>query len=259
MSVGMAAADLAPPPNLDAIPSAALFLDFDGTLVDLAETPDAVSVDPDLAALMTRLTDRLEGRVAIVSGRDVATIESLFGGGVGVAISGSHGLEIALPDGTRHIAERPAALDRITVEMTDFAAARAGVLVERKPLGAALHYRRAPDAETDAVALATELAAAHDLHLQTGKMMIEIRVAGADKGTALDRLMTFAPMAGHHPLFLGDDDTDEPAMIAARNGGGCGILIGAARATAASWRLPNVAATRAWLSAAVDRLEGVRV
>jgi trehalose 6-phosphate phosphatase len=245
--------DLPRPPR-DLLDGAALFLDFDGTLVELAATPDGVAVDDRLARLVARLSERLDGRVAIISGRSVGAIEALFGAALSTtapfAISGSHGLELVLPDGTRHMAERPAALDGIVAEMEDFAAARAGVLVETKPLGAALHYRGAPDARGDSDALATRLADAAGLHLQTGKMMIEVRVPGADKGTALDRLMALSPMAGHRPIFLGDDDTDEPAMIAAARAGGAGVLIGDPRETAAAWRLPDVVATRDWLEEA---------
>ena len=239
------------PPPLSILDGAALFLDFDGTLVDLADTPDAVVVDSALADLIARLFLRLDGRIAIVSGRPVDEIRALFGPQQ-LTISGSHGLEIALADGTRHDAERPAALDRIVEEMTAFAADKSGLLVETKPLGAALHYRRAPDYAGDSMMLATRLADETGLHLQTGKMMIEIRVPGADKGTALDRLMAMTAMAAHRPVFLGDDDTDEPAMIAAAAQGGCGILIGEPRDTAAAWRLPSVAATRDWLTRAVE-------
>ncbi|MDE0879275.1 MAG: trehalose-phosphatase [Sphingomonas bacterium] len=244
--------DLSPPP-LSLLADAALFLDFDGTLVDLADTPDAVMVDSALAAIVARLAARLDGRIAIVSGRPVDEIQSLFGQRQ-LIISGSHGLEIALPDGTRHDAERPAVLDRIIAEMDAFAADKPGLLVETKPLGAALHYRRAPDYAGNSIALATRLAGETGLHLQTGKMMIEIRVPGADKGTAIDRLMTMTAMTGHRPVFLGDDDTDEPAMIAATAHGGCGILIGEPRDTAAAWRLPSVAAARQWLTRAVEEV-----
>ncbi|MGR6328450.1 trehalose-phosphatase [Sphingomonas sp. XXL09] len=243
-----------PPPPLNLLRDAALFLDFDGTLVELQERPDAVCVDDRLKALVERLSRALDGRVAIISGRPVAGIRALFGD-PGFAVSGSHGLELAWPDGKETMAERPAALDRIVAEMTSFASTRPGVLVEQKPLGAALHYRSAPDAAADSGALARDLAAEAGLHLQTGKMMIEVRVPGADKGSALVKLMDSAPMAGFRPVFLGDDDTDEPAMVAAANMGGAGILIGAARASAAAYRLDGVAAALDWLEAAAARAQ----
>ncbi len=242
-----------PPPPADLLRNAALFLDFDGTLVELQDHPDAVAVDTRLANLIDRLAGALDGRVAIVSGRPVAGIRALFGD-PHFAISGSHGLEVAWPDGRHDVAERPAALDRIVDRMKAFATATHGVLVEEKPLGAALHYRAVPAAEIAARELAARLAADHGLHLQTGKMMIEVRVPGADKGTALHALMRARAMAGCTPVFLGDDDTDEPAMVAARELGGAGVLIGPPRATAAAYRLDGVSQTLSWLDAATESL-----
>jgi trehalose 6-phosphate phosphatase len=242
-----------PPPPADLLRDAALFLDFDGTLVELAEHPEAVAVDARLTALVERLSDALDGRVAIISGRPVDGVRALFGD-PHFAISGSHGLEVRWPDGRHERAERPAALDRIVVEMKAFATATSGVLVEEKPLGAALHYRAVPAAEAEAHDLASRLAADAGLHLQTGKMMVEVRVPGADKGTALNALMQSPAMAGKRPVFLGDDDTDEPAMVAARALGGAGVLIGAPRETAAAYRLDSVAQTLQWLEAATESL-----
>jgi trehalose 6-phosphate phosphatase len=242
-----------PPPPLDLLRGATLFLDFDGTLVDLAPTPDAAEVDDDLAALMARLVDALDGRVAIVSGRPVDGVRALFGSAA-FAISGSHGLEIAWPDGRHERVERPASLDRIVTHMKAFATARTGVLVEEKPLGAALHYRNSPAAEDASTELARSLAADAGLHLQTGKMMVEVRVPGADKGTAIAAMMAAPALAGFRPVFLGDDDTDEPGMVAAAAHGGAGILVGSTRPTAAAYRLNSVAATRAWLAAATEQM-----
>src|SRR3954469_18058166 len=101
-----------PPPPLDLLRGAALFLDFDGTLGELAARPDAVAVDARLSMLMERLVTALDGQVAIISGRPVAAIEALFGAAP-FAVSGSHGLEVRWPDGRHARAERPAALDRI--------------------------------------------------------------------------------------------------------------------------------------------------
>ena len=241
-----------PSPPLGLLRGAALFLDFDGTLVDLVATPDAAQVDDDLAALMVRLVRALDGRVAVVSGRSVEGVRALFGD-ARFAISGSHGLEIAWPDGRHDRVERPPALDRIVTRMKAFATAQSGVLVEEKPLGAALHYRNLPAAERASTDLARSLAVEAGLHLQTGKMMVEVRVPGADKGTALAEMMAAPMLAGHRPVFLGDDDTDEPAMVAAATQGGTGILVGAARATAATYRLESVAATRTWLTAAAEQ------
>jgi trehalose 6-phosphate phosphatase len=244
-------------PSPDSLPpvtllrGAALFLDFDGTLVELAARPELVSVDARLASLLDRLRTKLDNRVAIISGRSVDGILAMFGP-LPITIAGSHGLEVQTHDGMRSLPERPAALDRILNTMKDFAKTTPGLLVEEKPFGAALHYRGAPAMEPQAHALARTLADETALHLQTGKMMVELRVGGGDKGSALRRLMASPPMAGFTPVFLGDDDTDEPAMAAAAELGGAGILIGAPRDSSARYRLPNVDATLAWLEQACE-------
>ena len=205
-------------PSPDSLPpvtllrGAALFLDFDGTLVELAARPELVSVDERLASLLDRLRTKLDNRVAIISGRSVDGILAMFGP-LPITIAGSHGLEVQTHDGMRSLPERPAALDRILNTMKDFAKTTPGLLVEEKPFGAALHYRGAPAMEPQAHALARTLADETALHLQTGKMMVELRVGGGDKGSALRRLMASPPMAGFTPVFLGDDDTDEPAWL----------------------------------------------
>lgn len=237
---------LSPPEEL--LRDAALFLDFDGTLVDLAPRPDMVRVDARLAVLMAALAAKLDGRLAIISGRSAGEIAALFGAPA-FAIAGSHGMEIHHADGRRVVAERPSALDAARAEMTAFATRDAGLLIEDKPLGVAVHYRAAPAYAADAEALARTLADRHALRFQAGKMMAEVRSPVGDKGTALAALFREPAMASARPVFAGDDDTDEPAFAAARHAGGYGILVGQSRATSATHRLPDVAAMRDWLEA----------
>ena len=241
------ASERRPPPG-DLLDGASLFLDFDGTLVDLAPQPDAVAVNARLAALIDALSQRLDGRIAVISGRPVAQIRALFGDPA-FAIGGSHGLELVWPDGRAITPARPPSLDSVLAEMEAFAQERPGVLVEPKPFGAALHYRRAPDRQAECHALAERLAHEVGLHLQPGKMMVELRPPGADKGAALRTFMQDAAMAGARPIFLGDDLTDEPGFVAAADLGGAGVLVGADRASAATWRLESVADTLDWLEA----------
>lgn len=238
-----------PAPPADILAGASLFLDFDGTLVELAARPDAVRVSARLKTLMRRLLMRLDGRVAIVSGRAAADVRALFGE-PGFVVSGSHGMEFHFPDGEAVLAPRPESLTAVLGAMRDFASARPGVIVEDKPLGAALHFRALPEAGPDCVSAAADLAARHGLRLQSGKMMIEVRADGGDKGLALRRLMTRTPMAGTRPVFLGDDDTDEPGFVAAAELGGAGILVGSDRVTAARYRLADVTAVLDWLEQA---------
>lgn len=246
-----AAASLAPPPP-DLLAGASLFLDFDGTLVEIAPRPDAVAVDVRLRRLMAALTTRLAGRIAIVSGRGAEEIDALFGG-AGFPIGGSHGAELFGVEGAVE-PERPIALDAVLERLNRFAADRPGVLVEAKPLGAGLHFRGAPQAESACRALAEQLAEASGLTLQEGKMVFELRAPG-DKGRAIAALMAMPPFAGSRPLFLGDDLTDEPGFAAAARLGGAGVLVGALRATSATYRLPDVAAVLRWLDAAAGGAE----
>lgn len=241
---------LATVPNLSAPPAPdpaalSLFLDFDGTLVELAERPDAVAVDARLRALLGRLDMALAGRLAVVSGRSIAQLDDFLG--PGLAVAGGHGIERRHADGRLDAPARPAALDLVEARLRDFAGDVAGMIVEPKSHGIALHYRLAPDHAMAAHDVMTALAAEHGLTLQPGKMMIELRADGGDKGDAVRAFMAVAGMRGTLPIFLGDDLTDETAFAAAAELGGYGVLVGAARETAARHRLADVSAVRGWL------------
>ena len=104
------------PPPVDLLRGGSLFLDFDGTLVEIVERPDAVAVDSRLAKLMSRLADRLQGRLAVVSGRPRAEIDDLFQGD-GFAVGGSHGLELRWPDGRLVAPDKPSGLAEIVAQL----------------------------------------------------------------------------------------------------------------------------------------------
>ncbi len=242
---------LLPVPPRDLLAGASLFLDFDGTLVELQDRPDLVHADGDLIRLLARVGHALDGRLAIVTGRASERIVEMFGG-IPFVISGSHGVEFRYPGGSTSGPDLPPGLPQVIERMRAFAAGHEGVLVETKPYGAGLHYRMAPRVEAEAQALAEDLAAAHGLHVQPGKMMVELRAAAGDKGAAIERLMGEAPFTGSRPVFLGDDVTDEDGFRAVAGLDGAGILIGAERDTAARYRLDGVGAVRTWLSRAVE-------
>ncbi len=246
--------DLAPPPP-SLLDGAALFLDFDGTLVELADTPDSIRVPGGLRGLLDRLSARLGGRLALVSGRPIADLDRHVGA-AGIAVSGSHGLELRLAGGGGRPAPAPDGLDEAQRAVADFAAARPGLLAENKPAGVALHYRLAPDLGADAEAFMAGLAERTGLGLQRGKMVVEIRPAGPDKGGALRDLMAEPVFVGARPVFVGDDLTDEHAFEAAAAMGGAGILVGPPRPTAASWRLAGVAEVALWLDRALEAMNG---
>jgi trehalose 6-phosphate phosphatase len=239
----------APPPPPDLLNGASLFVDFDGTLVEIAARPDAIEIDERLRLLMRRLATRLDGRLAVVSGRPAREVRRLFGT-PSLVIGGSHGLELHWADGRTSSPPRPEGLDHVLAEMCRLRDAHPGILIEDKPFGAALHYRQAPEAEAACHALALRLSRESGLPLQRGKMMVEVRAQGADKGAALMAFMAEPGMAGTRPIFIGDDETDEAGFLAAAALGGAGILVGPPRASAARYRLEGVAATLAWLDAA---------
>jgi trehalose 6-phosphate phosphatase len=236
-----------PTPPVSLLQGASLFLDLDGTLLELIDSPEDVIADPQLRRLLLALNDKLEGRIAVVSGRSLEQLDAILGAEChAIALSGSHGCEHRWR-GIAAAPKRPPELDIALDRLRAFAETRDGVSIENKSYGAALHYRRAPEQEEAARALVRELGATLDLHVQDGKMMAELRVPGGDKGAAVRRLMARAPMAGTRPIFVGDDLTDEAGMQAARDLGGEGILVGPPRETAARYGLTDPAAVRAWL------------
>lgn len=238
-------ASLPPPPD-HLLDNAALFLDFDGTLVELADRPDAILVSPALAPMLERLRQRLKGRIAIVSGRSLEDLKRhvpLHD----IAFSGSHGLELQLADGTRLPLSIPLGLDDTRAAIERFAAGTEGLIVEEKPASIALHYRGAPGEAARVEAFMTALAKARGFATQAGQMVIELRPEGANKGDAVKAFMTDPVFSGTTPIFVGDDLTDEHAFAAVAALGGAGVLVGPERATAATYGLDSVAAVAAWL------------
>lgn len=233
----------APPVRLERI---ALFLDMDGVLAELAETPEAVVPEPRRTAVLRGLGPRLAGRVAIISGRTIAEIDRISDSSMASA-SGVHGLERRRADGRLERAEASRGVRDAVAAFEEFARTRPGVRVEDKTIAAGLHFRGAPGAATDAETLTRRLATETGLSLQAGHMVIELKTPGASKGTALQAFMAEAPFAGAMPVMLGDDLTDEDGFRAATELGGFGVLVGPPRATAARFGLPGVTAVLDWL------------
>lgn len=210
----------------DAPDHAALFLDFDGTLVEIAERPDAVLVPPDLPRLLESLASRLEGALAIVSGRPLAELDHFLP--VPIAKVGSHGAALRpLPDGATEEPALPSPPAAWRVRLAALAASFPGAFIEDKVHGFVLHFRQAPEAGPAAQALLETLVAeAPDLFaLLPARMAWEVTPRGVSKGTAVASLMRRPPFAGRVPLFVGDDVTDEAGMEAARKAGGLGFRL----------------------------------
>ena len=237
-----------PPPPPELLDGASLFLDFDGTLVDFVIDPSAAVVDQRLRALLRDLWTRLDGRLAILSGRSLADLTARLDLGE-IAMAGSHGLERRSADGIVTSTPIPPELATATRAARSFAEAN-DLLLEPKAAGVALHYRDSLHAEAVVDAFARALAADTGLDLQSGKCVRELKVSGADKGDAVRAYMTEPPFIVGSPVVVGDDLTDEHAFIAAAALGGTAILVGEARPTAAQFRLPTVEATLVWLGLA---------
>ncbi|MED5544985.1 MAG: trehalose-phosphatase [Pseudomonadota bacterium] len=256
---GSGPTDLPPPAPLRIAPQTALFLDFDGTLVEIADHPDDVIVPDTLPEVIASLAHALKGRLALVSGRSIAALENLLGP-LEVAIAGSHGGEFR-PAGADTVAPLADPLPgRVVEELDSFSKANGDMLVEPKPYSVAVHYRRHPHALESLLTRAEALAREEGLKLKHGKQVVELVMPGSDKGSALTAFMARPEFAGTHPLFLGDDVTDEDAFRVLEGLGGHGVLVGPMRPTAAHRRLPDVAAVHDWLAAALcthDQSEGI--
>jgi len=222
----------------------AVFLDIDGTLLDLAATPDAVIVPAHLRELLLRLAKNVQGALALISGRSLADIDRLIG--PGLAVAAEHGA--VLRDAAGHVFEtmaHSAALAAILEPLRAAVAKYPGSLLEEKHFGLVLHWRGAPAAAGSLTERAITLTAPHaELMLQPAHAALEIRRRGPGKAAALDRFMRSAPFTGRRPLFIGDDLTDEPAIARATARGGKGLHVGRDFAG-------RPAAVLAWLEAAL--------
>lgn len=231
-----------PPPS----PADALFLDFDGTLVELAERPSLVQVPQDLPALLASVSAVVGEALAIVSGRRLASIDALLAP-MRFSGAGLHGVELRTDP-----REAAPPLDPALDGAAQWLAARIEgdtvLWLEDKGAALALHYRGAPERAADAERLLSEAVDGLDVDVIAGKYIFEARPRGVHKGGALRALMQRPPFAGRRPVYVGDDATDEDGIRAAQQLGGLGIKVGEGASDAAG-RLDDPAAVRAWLAA----------
>lgn len=227
-------------------PHPALFLDFDGTLVDIVDRPEAVVVAPALPGLIRGAAAALNGAVAVVSGRKIEDIDVFLD--VPVAAAGMHGLERrSAPGGPIEHAPPPDAIYTLRERILAWPGLSGGVNMEDKGAGLAIHYRADPARETEVKTAMDEMVSGLEtLHLIHGKMVVEAKGTGFDKGAAVDAFLTHPPFTGRTPVFIGDDTTDEDGMRAAQAAGGIGIKVGDGP-TCAYHRVPDVAAVHAYI------------
>ena len=227
----------------------ALFLDFDGCIVDIAPTPEAVDVPDCLPSLLVALREALGGAVAIVSGRPIEQIDGFLGTAV-PAVAGLHGLERRTADGAIIRPPLPRDdLDVVRALLEAFAAKRPGVLVEDKQYTLALHYRLAPSLRDDCrdVLNAALKHVPQGWQVVEGKFVLEIRPREPTKGTAIEAFMGEAPFLGRTPVFCGDDITDEDGFEVVNARGGVSIRVGKGSATRAAAQVDTVGELLDWL------------
>lgn len=227
----------------------ALFLDVDGTLVELVARPEAIRVEKKLVEILTGIQDRLHGALAFVSGRPIETLDSHFAP-LRLAAGGNHGLERRGADGTVHRPSAVAEMDEVRRQLRTFADAHEGCIVEDKALSVALHYRLCPQSGGEARALAEKIVGDldADLVVQYGKMMVEVRPGNANKGTVIEALMKEPPFQGRLPVFIGDDVTDEAGFAVVNALGGHSIRVGDEAESSATYRIADVSGVIAWLA-----------
>ena len=238
-----------PPPSLADLSSQsplALFLDFDGTLVEIAPAPDLITVPTHLVPSLEQLASTMGGRLALVSGRSIADLQRYLGN-TALAMAGSHGLERKLPGHAisgHGLEPIPTAVE---AQLNVYCRDNQGVTFEHKSHGAALHFRAAPQLEEKTTQFAQAVAADNGLDVKRGKCVVELVPHGANKAAAVQSFMALPSFAGTVPVFIGDDVTDEDGFRAASSLGGFGIRVGANGDSAARYHLPSPHAVHDWL------------
>ncbi len=230
---------------LGELSSLALFLDVDGTLVPIAPTPAEARPSPALPRLLAHAAAQLRNALAIVSGREITSIDQVTGGVVPY-VAGSHGAEFRLGPGQAVLRPDPqpdiAGLETAVLETMG---SWPGLLIEPKRAGLAVHYRKAPalgPRVRDVLESLLARRAQPELALLHGDHVVEIRSPAHNKGEAVRRIMTEATFHGRRPVFIGDDVTDEDGFVAVQELGGTAVIVGERRPTLATRKVDSVGA-----------------
>lgn len=223
-------------------------MDCDGTLADLAETPEQARVEPEIREIVGSLYDLSGGALAVISGRPIVQLDRMLAP-LTLPVAGVHGAERRDAAGIVHRAEIAAAIEPAIERAREFVDRHPGTLCETKPGSVALHYRQRPDLAPVVAEFAAGLVRRHpELRTVLGKMVVEFLASGRTKGDALCDFMREAPFAGRTPFFIGDDFTDETGFAVVEERGGTALKIGPGE-TAASARFGDITAFHRWLAA----------
>ena len=227
----------------------ALFLDVDGTLLEIAATPAAVRVPAALRNTLHLAAKREDGALALISGRTISELDRLFTPHVFPA-AGQHGVEIRDSEGNVSMPNIDAGqLDPARAVIRELVRHYKGLLLEDKGSALAVHFRQAPQHERAAMEVMGELAnqLREKFVLRDGKCVLELTPRGYSKRGAIEAFMREPPFAGRTPVFIGDDVTDEDGFEAVNTLGGYSVRVGDLAATAARFRFSSVSTVIAWL------------
>ncbi|MGB3719007.1 MAG: trehalose-phosphatase [Hyphomicrobiaceae bacterium] len=232
----------------------ALFLDLDGTMIDIAPHPDDVVAPRQLICSLARLSDEFSGAIAIISGRPIAALDALLEPLL-LPAAGVHGAEIRFEQGQRAVERAAPSIPNGVRWLLAPLSEIPGVVIEDKTTAIAVHFRQAPEAEErvrEVVEKAVKAHEADELAIVPGKYVYEIKHARFSKGTAVAEFMSRPPWAGRRPVFIGDDVTDEAAFAVLPRWNGEGLAVGQDRPGARA-RFANAAEVRQWLASLVGQ------
>jgi trehalose 6-phosphate phosphatase len=241
-------------PVLPSLKRCALLFDIDGTLLDLAPTPDQVVVPKGLRSSLQTLFDQSGGALAFVSGRSIQDIDRIFMPFVSPAIGG-HGAEMRLaPDAEAcAIGAQPMSPD-LKQRFAVLAKMNKGILIEDKTYSIAIHYRQAPELEraifAGVAAIRADLSEAA-IDVLPGKRVVEIKPSGFSKASGVRELLTHAPFKGRCPVFFGDDVTDDSVFAIIPDLAGLSFSVGR-KARGVSGQFGRPRDVRRWLAALAE-------
>jgi trehalose 6-phosphate phosphatase len=232
--------------------SLALFLDFDGTLVEISATPEAIDVPPGLPELLERLSVRFEGRLAILTGRPITSIDRFLSPFRGIA-AGAHGAELRLDPSQGIVLDAPPIASGIIDAVREAIRPYDLVTLETKSTSIAVHYRLCPDVEYPLRRALQEIVADRpdDLVVLSGRKVFEIIPRSASKGGALERILALPNFQDCYPVAIGDDLTDVSAIEAANSLGGVGLSVGGEYFPSESANFSGPSDLRNWLKTLV--------
>ena len=249
--------ELAEPSVIPDLRKCAILLDIDGTILDLAPSPQQVWVPPGLRQTLARLDRLTGGAMALVSGRSLHDIDLIFSP-LQLAAIGGHGAELRAAAGAEPMTCAPplnAALKRKLASLTELGP---GILAEDKGYSLALHYRLAPEQEETVRAAVDRICAQApegSVEILPGKLVVEVKPAGLNKATAVSELMSRAPFADRNPIFIGDDTTDLPVFALLPQFGGLGFSVGRIVADV-NGHFDKPESVRSWLARIAAETEG---